>query len=164
MAFFRPLNVHARQLGGLEEQRFHCHLQTRENRAALIRAVLVDGIKGGRRADIHDDERLAVLANRRNRVDQSVRADLARVGIAVFNADIRIAACNDRLHEQILADGVDERVHHRRHYGRDNDRSRIRTGDIVEVIILRNQHAQLIRGALGIGGNAERAAQLVSVI
>ena len=160
----RALDVHARQLGGLEEQRFHRHLQTRENRAALIRAVLVDGIKGGRRADIYDDERLAVLANRRNRVDQSVRADLARVGIAVFNADIRIAACNDRLHKQILADGVDERVHHRRHYGRDNDRSRIRTGDIVEVIILRDQHAQLIRGALRIGGNVERAAQLVSVI
>lgn len=37
-------------------------------------------------------------------------------------------------------------------------------GDIVEVIILRDQHTQLIRGALGIGGNAERAAQLVSVI
>ena len=83
----RTLDVHTRQLGGLEEQRFHRHLQTRENRAALLRAVLVDGSKGGCRAYIHDDERLAVLANRRNRVDQSVRADLARVGIAVFNAD-----------------------------------------------------------------------------
>ena len=159
-----PLNVHARQLGRLEEQRLHCDLEAREDRAALIRAVLVDRVKGGRSANVHNDERLAVFFHRTDCVDQTVRADLARVGVFVLNADIHIAPRDQRLHAQVFADRVDQRIHHRRHDRCDDHRAGLRAVDAVEVVILRDQHPQLVRGALGVGRDAERTAQLVPFI
>ena len=81
------LNIDARQLGRLEEQRLHRDLESGEDRAALIRALCVDGVERGRRADVDDDERPAVALHRGDRIDQAVHADLARIGVAVAHAD-----------------------------------------------------------------------------
>ncbi len=156
----RPHDVHARQLGGLLEQRFHGNLDAGENGAAAVRAGLVDDVKRRRRANVNDDERCAVFLNRGNRVDQTVNADLPRVVIAVYQTGIHVFADNHRAHADVLANRVDERVHDRRHDRSHNDRLRVRRLQTQKRIVHVNLHAELIRCALRRRGQAEAADEL----
>ena len=53
---------------------------------------------------------------------------------------------------QILADRVDERVHHRRNHARDDDRVGLMTVETVKMVILRDLHTERVDPAAAAGG------------
>ena len=157
-------DIDARQLGCLHKQRFHGDLDAGEDGAAQVCAVFVNAVKGDGRADIYDDKRRAILFNRRHSIDQAVHADLTRIGIVVDDPGLDIPPHDHRAQGKILADCVDQRIHHRRH-DRGNDHGLGLLWVIsAEVIILQNRHANLVRGRGGVGRNTERAPQFAPLI
>ena len=156
-------DIDARQLGRLHKQRFHRDLDTREDGTAQICAVLVDAVKGNRRADVHDDQRRAVLLDGRHRIDQSIHTDFTRVCVMIYDARGHIGADNHGLERKILADRIGQRIHHRRHNRRDDDCGGVLGLIALKVIILQNHHTNLVRSRRGIGRNTEGTAQFLSL-
>ena len=84
MTAYGLAHVHARQARGALEQRVGRDVHARADDAAQVLAARRDGVEGGGRAEVHDDQRAraavaaAVALVRRHAVDDAIGADLGR--------------------------------------------------------------------------------------
>ena len=77
---------------GAREERVHRDLDPRREHAADVLAVRRDDVEVRRRAEVDDDARRAVALARRDRVDDPVGPDLARVVVADRDARLHARA------------------------------------------------------------------------
>src|SRR4051812_9786401 len=96
-----PRDLHARQLGGRVIERVGRDHQPGRDHAARVLAARRDHIERGRGAEVDDDRALRPALMGRDRVDDAVGADLARVLVQDRHSRLRARAHDQRLDAQV---------------------------------------------------------------
>ena len=122
------LDLHAKQTRGARKKRFGRDADAGSKHSAHVFAARGDHVKINRRAEIHDDARAAVFRERRDGVDDPVRAHFLRIVVQNGHAGFHARLDEQGLHAKIPLGHFLERGIERRHNRADDhaaDRRRI---------------------------------------
>ena len=156
-------DLDARKFRRTRNKRVHRPADPRRNDTADKFSVFVDDVEGRRRAEIDDNERRAVLSDRRNVVDDAVRAHLARVVHAQVVPRFQPCAHHERLNAEIIGAHMRNGIIERGNDGRNDRPADIRGRDPFDREHVDNRRAVLIARAFEFGRHAETDDELVPV-
>ena len=154
----RRLKTDAGQLRGSRRQNLRGNLHARADAAAEEGSGLVDCHHGRRRAHVDDDHRRGIIAQRGNRRNDQVAADLT--GVSARNIQTRF---KPRSHDHGRASGElhnrrAQRIQNRRHDGRDDHALNFIRLQIVERQHTLEVHPVLIGRFDKVGGKPQLVA------
>ncbi len=157
-------NLDPRQLRGLHEESLRRDHDARADGAAQVGAVSGNGVEGGGRPEVDDDQAGGILGIRAHRVDDPVGPDFP--GIAVKNGHAGRRPGIDPyggVLQIFPAEGV-ENVDHGRHHARDDGVVHLRRIDPVPGKQTRYQKVELVLGRILLGPNPPVPHQPTAVV
>ena len=149
---------------GAGEERVHRDLDPGRENAADVLPVRGDDVEVRGRAEVDDDARRAVALARGDRVDDPVGPDLARIVVEDRDAGLVPGPDDEERRLRVVARELLVGADERRHGRGEADAADVLEAEVAQLEQPADEDAELVAGALGLGGDAPVLGQALAVV